>query len=42
MTTKDKIVDSEKAARDLGHRDTVTLEEGLRITADWMRGEYGL
>jgi dTDP-glucose 4,6-dehydratase len=40
MTTTRKVVDVSKATRDLGHRDTCTLEDGIRITADWMRNEY--
>lgn len=42
LTTKLKKVDASKAIRELGHRDTVTLEEGMRITADWMRKAYAL
>lgn len=40
LTTRDKKVDNTKAVRDLKHQDTVTLEEGLRRTIDWMRGVY--
>jgi dTDP-glucose 4,6-dehydratase len=40
MTTRHKFVDVTKAAADLDHRDTYTLEEGLRITAAWMRSVY--
>ena len=42
LTTKDKIVDTQKAVRDLAHRDTVSLEEGIGRTAEWMRQVYGL
>ena len=42
LTTKDKIVDTSKAVRDLGHSDTYSLEEGLRLTASWMLQVYGL
>jgi dTDP-glucose 4,6-dehydratase len=42
LTTRHKLVDVSKAERDLAHRDTYSLEEGLRITADWMRGVYKL
>ena len=42
LTTHHKLVDVSKAIRDLSHRDTYSLEEGLRITADWMRGVYHL
>jgi dTDP-glucose 4,6-dehydratase len=40
LTTKDKRVDVSKAIRDLNHRDTYTLEEGMRLTAEWMRKVY--
>jgi dTDP-glucose 4,6-dehydratase len=42
LTTHHKLVDVSKAIRDLGHQDTYSLEEGLRITADWMRQVYNL
>lgn len=42
MTTRHKLVDVAKAVRDLGHQDTYTLEQGLRITADWMCRTYNL
>lgn len=42
FTTHHKVVDVSKASRDLSHRDTYSLEEGLRITADWMRRVYDL
>jgi dTDP-glucose 4,6-dehydratase len=42
LTTKIKRVDTTKAARDLAHQNSYSLEEGLRITADWMRQVYGL
>lgn len=41
FTTRDKIVDIAKATRDLGHRSTVGLEEGLKRTVDWMQSVYG-
>ncbi|MEK9137458.1 MAG: NAD(P)-dependent oxidoreductase, partial [Bacteroidota bacterium] len=40
LTTKVKKVDVTKSVRDLGHRDTVGLEEGVRLTAEWMRKVY--
>jgi dTDP-glucose 4,6-dehydratase len=40
LTTKKKIVDVSKSVRDLGHRNSVGLEEGVRRTADWMRRVY--
>jgi dTDP-glucose 4,6-dehydratase len=42
LTTTTKIVDASKAARDLGHKDTVTLEEGVRRTVDWMKKVYNI
>jgi dTDP-glucose 4,6-dehydratase len=42
LTTRHKLVDSSKAIRDLGHEDTYGLEEGHRITAEWMRRVYNL
>jgi dTDP-glucose 4,6-dehydratase len=37
LTTKHKRVDVSKAIRDLRHKDTYGLEEGMQITAEWMR-----
>ena len=42
LTTRHKLVDVSKAIRDLDHQDTYSLEEGLRITADWMCCVYNL
>jgi dTDP-glucose 4,6-dehydratase len=42
LTTRHKLVDVSKAVKDLGHQDTYSLEEGLRITAEWMRRVYNL
>lgn len=42
MTTLTKKVDVSKSVRDLQHRNTVSLEEGLKLTADWMRKVYQL
>ena len=41
LTTRQKLVDCTKARRDLDHRCTVRLEEGIRNTLDWMRATYG-
>lgn len=41
LTTRRKAVDSSRAVRDLGHENTTSLEEGMRLTADWMRRAYG-
>jgi dTDP-glucose 4,6-dehydratase len=40
LTTRDKRVDVSKSVRDLDHRNSVTLEEGVRRTVEWMRGIY--
>jgi dTDP-glucose 4,6-dehydratase len=40
LTTRVKRVDVSKAVRDLGHRTTVSLEEGMRRTVAWMREVY--
>jgi dTDP-glucose 4,6-dehydratase len=40
FTTKNKMVDTTKAQRDLGHRCDVSLSEGIRRTVEWMRGVY--
>lgn len=37
LTTKAKKVDISKAVRDLDHRNSYTLRNGMEITADWMR-----
>jgi dTDP-glucose 4,6-dehydratase len=36
LTTKDKRVDVSKAVRDLHHRNSYSLEAGMKITAEWM------
>jgi dTDP-glucose 4,6-dehydratase len=40
LTTKIKQVDVSKAVRDLDHRNTYALEEGMRLTAEWMKQVY--
>jgi dTDP-glucose 4,6-dehydratase len=40
LTTTRKKVDASKAVRDLGHKDSCTLEEGIRRTVAWMREVY--
>jgi dTDP-glucose 4,6-dehydratase len=40
LTTKSKRVDISKSVRDLDHRNSYSLEEGMRLTADWMRSVY--
>lgn len=41
LTTREKKVDCSKARRDLDLKSTVTLEEGIRQTLDWMKEVYG-
>lgn len=36
-----KELDNSKAVRDLGHRQTVSLEEGLARTIEWQKKVYG-
>ena len=42
LTTKSKKVDISKSVKDLDHKLTVTLEEGVKKTIDWMKEYYGL
>ncbi len=42
LTTKDKVVDVSRSERDLGHKNTVSLEEGVKRTVEWMREYYKL
>jgi len=40
LTTKTKQLDASKAVTDLDHKNTYSLEEGIKLTADWMRSVY--
>jgi dTDP-glucose 4,6-dehydratase len=40
FTTKEKIADSSKAKRDLDHKITVPLEEGIKRTVEWFKHKY--
>jgi dTDP-glucose 4,6-dehydratase len=40
LTTTIKQVNTEKSERDLGHKNTYSLEDGMRITARWMQQVY--
>ena len=40
LTTKFKRVDTSKSVRDLDHKNSYGLAEGMQITADWMRSVY--
>lgn len=42
LTTRHKVVDTTKSSRDLDHRNSYSLEEGLRLTSDWMRRVYDI
>src|SRR6266508_1466275 len=42
LTTKLKRVDASKSIRDLDHKNSYTLEDGMQLTADWMRHVYNL
>ena len=42
LTTRTKQVDCSKARRDLKHKTTVTLEDGIAQTIEWMRDVYRL
>jgi dTDP-glucose 4,6-dehydratase len=42
LTTKLKRVDTSKSERDLGHQNSYSLEDGMSITANWMREVYRL
>lgn len=42
MTTLQKLVDCSKAKRDIDHKSTVRLEEGIANTLAWMKQVYGI
>jgi dTDP-glucose 4,6-dehydratase len=42
LTTKIKKLDNSLSIKDLNHIETVSLEEGVRKTIDWMRDYYRL
>jgi dTDP-glucose 4,6-dehydratase len=42
LTTKWKRVDASKSVKDLDHKNSYSLEDGMRLTADWMRHAYNL
>jgi dTDP-glucose 4,6-dehydratase len=42
LTTKFKRVDTSKSVRDLDHKNSYNLEDGMRLTAEWMRNAYKL
>ena len=42
LTTKDKLVKVDKAIKDLNHKNTIGLEEGVKKTIEWMRSYYNI
>jgi dTDP-glucose 4,6-dehydratase len=42
LTTKSKKVDVSKSVRDLQHKNTVSLEDGVRSTVQWMKEYYAI
>jgi dTDP-glucose 4,6-dehydratase len=42
LTTKLKRVDTSRSVRDLGHKNSYSLADGMKLTADWMRQVYRL
>jgi dTDP-glucose 4,6-dehydratase len=42
LTTRVKKVDASKSIRDLDHRNSYSLEAGMRVTAEWMKRTHGL
>lgn len=42
LTTESKRVDISKSVLDLDHKNSYGLEDGMRLTADWMRHVYEL
>ncbi len=42
LTTKDKKVDASKSERDLGHTNSYSLEDGIKLTAEWMHSVYNI
>lgn len=42
LTTKDKIVDNNKAVTQLGFESTTSLDEGVKNTVEWMKKFYNI
>jgi dTDP-glucose 4,6-dehydratase len=42
LTTKHKLVNVDKAIKDLNHKNTISLDEGVKKTIDWMKKYYNL
>lgn len=42
LTTRKKLVNVEKAVKDLGHTSTISLKEGVKRTVEWMKHNENL
>jgi dTDP-glucose 4,6-dehydratase len=42
LTTKDKVVDVSKSVRDLNHKNSISLDDGVKATIEWMKDYYKL
>ena len=42
LTTKDKLVNIDKARRDLNHENSISLDEGVKRTVLWMKKYYNI
>ena len=42
LTTKHKLVNVDKAIKDLNHKNTIDLDEGVKKTISWMKEYYKL
>jgi len=42
MTTKQKIVDVSKSIKDLNHKNSIDLDEGIKKTVEWMKQYYNI
>lgn len=42
LTTREKLTDCSKAVADLGLANTISLEDGIGATLEWMRSHYGV
>jgi dTDP-glucose 4,6-dehydratase len=42
LTTKIKKVNFDLSAKELNHTQTISLEEGIKKTVDWMKEYYKL
>ena len=42
LTTKHKLVNVDKAVKDLNHKNSIGLEEGVKRTISWMKKYYNI